>query len=171
VAELALSERSCSSPQIPVILSISKGVTAFLLAKSYKTSHDLSMIMTTRSSRSVHCSLARTLLFISFMAVCLALFQTSQAVSPPPDGGYPGGNTAEGQDAVLSLTSGTYNTATGYLALASNTAGDASTATGYRALHDNVTGIQNTAIGFYAGHDVTGDGNVCIGAMSLGRLQ
>jgi hypothetical protein len=111
------------------------------------------------------------LLFISFMAVCLALFQTSQAVSPPPDGGYPGGNTAEGQDAVLSLTSGTYNTATGYLALASNTAGDASTATGYRALHDNVTGIQNTAIGFYAGHDVTGDGNVCIGAMSLGRLQ
>ena len=35
------------------------------------------------------------------MAVCFALFQTAHAVSPPPDGGYPGGNTAEGQDALL----------------------------------------------------------------------
>ena len=30
----------------------------------------------------------------------------SQAVSPPPDGGYPGNNTAEGQNALLSLTTG-----------------------------------------------------------------
>ena len=37
----------------------------------------------------------------------------AQAVSPAPDGGYPGGNTAEGQNALLSLTSGTYNTALG----------------------------------------------------------
>ena len=39
------------------------------------------------------------------------------AVSPPPDGGYPGGNTAEGQSALLSLTSGTFNTAIGFLSL------------------------------------------------------
>ena len=30
----------------------------------------------------------------------------SQAVSPPPDGGYSGNNTAEGQNALLSLTTG-----------------------------------------------------------------
>jgi len=37
----------------------------------------------------------------------------AQAVSPPPDGGYPGGNTAEGQGALLSLTDGAFNTAVG----------------------------------------------------------
>ena len=29
--------------------------------------------------------------------VCFGLLPTTQAVSPAPDGGYPGGNTAEGQ--------------------------------------------------------------------------
>jgi hypothetical protein len=29
-----------------------------------------------------------------------------RAVVPPPDGGYPGGNTAEGQNALFSLTTG-----------------------------------------------------------------
>ena len=53
------------------------------------------MKMTTQSPKSVHRPLARTLLFVSFMAVCLALFQTAQAVNPPPDGGYSGDNTAE----------------------------------------------------------------------------
>ena len=71
------------------------------------------------------------------MAVCLALFQTSQAVSPPPDGGYPGGNTAEGQDAVLSLTSGTYNTAIGIYSLLSLTDGDFCTGVGAGALLAN----------------------------------
>jgi len=33
---------------------------------------------------------------ITFALVCLALVQNAQAVSPPPDGGYPGGNTGEG---------------------------------------------------------------------------
>ena len=32
---------------------------------------------------------------------CLGLLPKAQAVSPPPDGGYPGGNTAEGQNALL----------------------------------------------------------------------
>ena len=45
------------------------------------------------------------------------------SVIPPPDGAYPGGNTAEGQNALLSLTTGTYNTAVGWFSLRSNTLG------------------------------------------------
>jgi hypothetical protein len=51
----------------------------------------------------------------------------AQAVSPAPDGGYPGGNTAEGQNALLSLTSGAYNTAVGFLGLQSNQTGNFNT--------------------------------------------
>ena len=47
----------------------------------------------------------------------LAYLPTAQAVSPPPDGGYPGDNTAEGTNALFSLTSGIYNTALGFDAL------------------------------------------------------
>ena len=39
--------------------------------------------------------------------VWFALASIARAVVPAPDGGYPGGNTAEGQNALLSLTSGT----------------------------------------------------------------
>jgi hypothetical protein len=42
--------------------------------------------------------------------VCVGLLPTMQAVSPPRDGGYPGGNTAEGQNALSSLTTGGFNT-------------------------------------------------------------
>ena len=48
-------------------------------------------------------------ILITFLLVCFALVQNAQAVSPAPDGGYPGGNTAEGQNALLSLTSGTWS--------------------------------------------------------------
>ncbi len=53
----------------------------------------------------------------------LPLVQRSQAVNPPPDGGYAGGNTAEGQGALLNLTSGTFNTAVGLFSLKSNIQG------------------------------------------------
>lgn len=48
-----------------------------------------------------------------FMLACFALSPTARAVDPPPDGGYPGDNTAEGTDALFSLTGGTENTALG----------------------------------------------------------
>ena len=47
--------------------------------------------------------------------------QTAQALNPPPDGGYTGGNTAEGRNALLSLTSCIYNTAIGLFSLTTNT--------------------------------------------------
>jgi hypothetical protein len=45
-----------------------------------------------------------SVLFVSLLFACLALLPSVQAVSPAPDGGYPGGNTAEGQNALLGLT-------------------------------------------------------------------
>jgi hypothetical protein len=39
---------------------------------------------------------------------CL-LLPDSPAVLPPPDAGYPAGNTAEGQNAVLTLTTGGFD--------------------------------------------------------------
>ena len=68
--------------------------------------------------------------FAVFELACLAFIQHAQAVSPVPDGGYPGGNTAEGQNALFSLSSGTYNTALGFSSLRSNTTGNLNTAIG-----------------------------------------
>ena len=70
------------------------------------------------------------LLLIVFALGCFALMPRAQAVGPSPDGGYPGGNTAEGQAALLSLTTGGYNTAVGFLSLRTNTEGSFNTATG-----------------------------------------
>src|SRR6478672_3072748 len=104
--------------------------------------------------------------FAVFALVCFTLSPTAQAVSPPPDGGYPGGNTAEGQAALLSLTTGGFNTAVGFLSLRSNATGqlntavgagtlfantaDGITAVGAGALFSNTTGPSNTATGGFA---------------------
>src|SRR5947207_435043 len=56
----------------------------------------------------------------AFAFACFAVSPGAQAVNPPPDGGYPGGNTAEGTSALLTLTTGTYNTAVGFLSLESD---------------------------------------------------
>ena len=73
-------------------------------------------------------------------------FCPAQAVSPPPDGGYPGGNTAEGPDALLELTSGTYNTAAGWFSLETVTTGSLNTGVGAGTLALD-TADRNTAIG------------------------
>jgi uncharacterized coiled-coil protein SlyX len=106
------------------------------------------------------------LLLITLTLHCFALLPKAVAVVPPPDGGYPGFNTAEGQNALFSLTTGSANTAVGWFSLSSdgtgsfNTAtgagtllfntGDQNTATGAVALFSNTTGAQNTANGISA---------------------
>ena len=129
---------------------------------------------------------------ISLFLACLCMLAAGLkglAVSPPPDGGYAGGNTAEGQNALLSLTAGTYNTAVGVFSLLSNAQGsfntaigagtllsntaDNNTATGAGALLSNAAGVENTANGVFAlfFNDAagTGDGsyNSALGAYAL----
>jgi hypothetical protein len=104
----------------------------------------------------------------------LALCPIAQAVSPPPDGGYPNFNTAEGQNTLLRLTTGTANTAVGWSSLKSNTDGTFNTAVGAATLLSNVgnqstgEGVNNTAIGAAALlSNTTGFDNTAVGAAAL----
>lgn len=82
-------------------------------------------------------------------------------------GGYPGFNTAEGDDALFNLTTGSENTAIGFEALFSNTGGSFNTATGANALFAN-RGSNNTATGARAlQNNVFGQGNTAIGVSAL----
>jgi hypothetical protein len=70
------------------------------------------------------------LAFVGVSLVCFAVSPVTEAVNPAPDGGYPNGNTAEGQNALSSLTSGGFNTAVGYFSLRANSADNFNTAIG-----------------------------------------
>ena len=121
---------------------------------------------------------------IGLLLACLELSPEAQGVVPPPDGGYPGSNTAEGQNALLSRTTGTFNTAIGFFSLRAlttasfctglgagtllaNTAGE-NTATGAGALLSNTTGSGNTADGAFALlSNATGFRNAATGRFAL----
>jgi uncharacterized coiled-coil protein SlyX len=109
-----------------------------------------------------------SLILVSLLAG-FAFLQPAHAVIPAPDGGYPGFNTAEGQDALFSLTpNAAGNTAIGFHALYSDTTGDSNTAAGTDALANNRTGRSNTATGFHALNDNTsGMANTAIGVRAL----
>ena len=99
---------------------------------------------------------------------CFGLSPQARAVDPPPDGGYPNFNTAEGEDALFSLTTGVNNTAVGFHALFSNIKGDNNTAVGWFALQNNTKGLANTAIGAHAmQNNTTGDANAAFGMFTL----
>ena len=131
---------------------------------------------------------------LAFVFACFALSPVSRAVVPPPDGGYPGGNTAEGTEALNSVVAlpgrggeiggvrntaigyqtlfsdnfGTDNTATGYHALFSNTFGARNAAIGSQALNNNVDSSDSTAVGFNALYSQTfGERNTAIGSYAL----
>src|SRR5262245_7222904 len=110
-----------------------------------------------------------SLILVSLLAG-FALLQPAQAQlpEPTPDGGYPGFNTAEGDGALSSLTTGQANTAIGFQALHSNTKANANTATGDSALRRNTTGKNNTATGTFALQvNTTGDDNTATGYEAL----
>jgi hypothetical protein len=100
---------------------------------------------------------------ITIALVCFALVQNTLAVSPAPDGGYPGANTAEGTDALLNLSSGIANTAVGNNALRQNTTGSWNVALGSGTLASNTTGNFNMAIGTDALTKNTANFNLAIG--------
>jgi hypothetical protein len=131
--------------------------------------------------------LTTTLLLSPLVLACFTFSQMAHAapdVSPPPDGGYSGFTTAEGQQALHNLTSGignsafgwrslfdvttaSYNTGLGGGTLALNI-GDANTATGVASLILNTTGTRNTANGAAAMvFNSAGDDNAAVGYFSL----
>jgi trimeric autotransporter adhesin len=126
--------------------------------------------------------------------VCVGLLPLAPnafGVFPPPDGGYPGQNTAEGDSALLHLAGGTYNTALGWASLGFNVTGDyntgvgaatllkntadENTAVGAGALLNNTTGLRNTATGTFAlfgntaGSDNTANGDKALFNNMLGN--
>ena len=114
--------------------------------------------------------LRRAFIFVPLVLMCFALSPAPRAfgVTPAPDGGYPGSNTAEGDNALFSLTSGLDNTALGFDSLFSNTAGNFNTAVGFDALFHNTTGLENTATGVNALiGNTTGSSNTANGVNTL----
>ena len=123
-------------------------------------------------------------LLITLTLLFFGLLPRTQAVVPPPDGGYPGFNTAEGQAALFSLTTGTGNVAVGWASLYSDAEGslntaigtgalllntaDQNTASGAGALLSNTEGTNNTANGAFALYsNITGDFNTATGFQAL----
>src|SRR5947207_12842628 len=122
-------------------------------------------------------------ILVTLALLCVSL-QTSRAVVPPPDGCYPGLTTAEGCNALASLTTGiantavgwfsqhavmggSYNTAVGAGALDLNNANE-NTAVGTGALLLNTTGANNTAVGAFALiNNTDGNGSTAIGDRAL----
>ena len=124
-------------------------------------------------------------LLIPLALACFAFLPEAQGqVSPPPDGCYPNFTTAEGCDALNSVTSGSGNTALGWRslfldstasfntgvgagALALNN-GDSNTAVGAAALLLNTSGTENTAVGADAlVNNDTGSSNTANGSFAL----
>lgn len=123
-------------------------------------------------------------LLIALALVCFGLVPRAHGVSPAPDGCYPGFTTAEGCNALDSLTSGVGNTAFGWYSLFVDTTGsyntgvgggalvlnnaDDNTAVGAAAMLLNTGGHDNTAVGTDAlVHNGTGNFNTGNGAFAL----
>jgi hypothetical protein len=120
-----------------------------------------------------------------FLAVsCFALLPKTQALTPPPDGCYPGFTTAEGCNALSHLTSGAANTGLGWYALFGTSTGnyntgvgagtlvtnnaDSNTAVGTAALLLNTAGTENSALGTAAMvNNDNGFNNTAVGAFVL----
>jgi hypothetical protein len=108
------------------------------------------------------------LVALTLGAFAFASAPTAFGVVPAPDGSYPNGNTAEGGNALLDLTTGESNTAIGLDTLSSDTTGSNNTATGFAVLLNNTTSSNNTGNGFQAlEFNMTGSNNTATGAAAL----
>jgi hypothetical protein len=108
-----------------------------------------------------------SLFLAAFGLACFAVSPAVQAVSPPPDGGYPNFTTAEGNNALKALTTGEGNTAVGTFSLFSVSTGNFNTAVGAGALDLNQAD-SNTAVGAAALlFNTTGTDNTANGAAAL----
>ena len=123
-------------------------------------------------------------ILIVITLLLLGLLPQVQAVSPAPDGCYPGFTTAEGCNALKFLTTGLGNTGIGWYSLYVNTTGsfntgvgggalalnnaESNTAVGVAALLLNNTGTENVAVGTDAlVYNDTGSHNSAFGAFAL----
>src|SRR5262245_18328744 len=98
------------------------------------------------SKRNVKTITLRSFVTVVFACACLVSSPTASGILPPPDGCYLGYTTAEGCNALESLTTGIRNTAVGWYSLFANSEGSYNTAVGAGALYQNVAGY-NSAVG------------------------
>jgi len=97
-------------------------------------------------------------LLIPLLLICFAAIPKAQAQT----------NTAYGNGALVSLTSGVWNSGFGFEALNHDTAGKNNTAIGLRSLFSDTSGSYNTANGVYALYgNTTGFFNTAAGAFAL----
>jgi hypothetical protein len=125
-----------------------------------------------------------TLTSIILALGCFGLLPKTQALSPTPDGCYPGFTTAEGCNALSHLTSGAANTGLGWYALfGTSTANfntgvgagalvlnnaDSNTAVGNATLLLNTAGTGNSALGTAAMvNNDNGTNNTAVGSFAL----
>jgi len=109
----------------------------------------------------------RTFLVLAtaFAVACFAFSPSARAVCQ--EGCVNNENTVLGEDALLSLTTGTENVALGYDALQNTTTGLNNTATGHSSLASNTVGFNNTAHGWHALIITTGNQNTGVGCDAL----
>ncbi len=113
----------------------------------------------------------RKIIFTTAMSalVCFGLCQQVRSATdtPDPGGSLPVSNTADGQGALGSLTTGLYNSAFGYLSVLSVSDGNFDTGVGAGALLVD-TGGTNTAVGAGAlFSNTTGTSNNAFGTFAL----
>jgi trimeric autotransporter adhesin len=117
--------------------------------------------------RSINRSPLRCGFFTLAIALCWFALSPPLKAQCPSECGAQGGNTAVGNNALDSLTTGINNTAVGKDALTNNTDGAYNVAIGRSALDANVSGNFNMAIGTEALQQNNANFNLAIGFRTL----
>jgi hypothetical protein len=108
-----------------------------------------------------------TTILFGLALACAAPAPNALGVVPPPDGCYPNFNTAEGCNALFSVTTGAANTAVGWFSLRGTTEGSFNTGLGAGTLLFKTTANGNTAVGAAALLFNIASNNTAVGAAAL----